>query len=63
MTWWNSGLPIPALDGGRWWTLAIFRVLRKKLTKDREETIQGIGMLVLFGLIIVITISDVGKLF
>ncbi len=57
-----NALPIPALDGGRWWTMAVFRVLRKKLTKEREETIQGIGMLVLFGLIILITVSDVLKL-
>ena len=55
-------LPIPALDGGRWWTMAIFRVFGKKLTNEREETIQGIGMLVLFGLIILITVSDVLKL-
>lgn len=57
-----NALPIPALDGGRWWTMAIFRLLKKKLTKEREETIQGIGFLVLFGLIILITISDVVKL-
>ncbi len=55
-------LPIPALDGGRWWTMAIFRVLKKKLTREREETIQLIGFLVLFGLIILITIADIGKL-
>ncbi len=57
-----NALPIPALDGGRWWTMAIFRLLKKKLTREREETIQGIGFLVLFGLIILITISDVVKL-
>ncbi len=57
-----NALPIPALDGGRWWTMAVFRLLKKKLTKEREETIQGIGFLVLFGLIIIITISDVIKL-
>ena len=57
-----NALPIPALDGGRWWTMALFRLLKKKLTKEREETIQGIGMLVLFGLIILITVSDVIKL-
>ncbi len=55
-------LPIPALDGGRWWTMAIFRVLKKTLTREREETIQLIGFLVLFGLIILITIADIGKL-
>lgn len=57
-----NALPIPALDGGRWWTMVVFRVLKKKLTKEREETIQGIGMLVLFGLIILITVSDILKL-
>lgn len=36
-------LPIPALDGGRWATMAVFRLFRKKLTKEREEKIQAIG--------------------
>lgn len=54
-------LPIPALDGGRWATMTIYRLRRKVLTKEREESIQGTGMLVLFGLIILITIADVGK--
>jgi len=58
-----NALPIPALDGGRWTTMTIFRLLKKKLTKEREETIQGIGFLVLMGLIILVTIADVGKLF
>lgn len=57
-----NALPIPALDGGRWWTMVIFRLLKKKLTRDREETVQGIGFLILMGLIILITISDVLKL-
>lgn len=54
-------LPIPALDGGRWTTMTIYRLRRKVLTKEREETIQGVGMLVLFGLIILITVADIGK--
>lgn len=56
-------LPIPALDGGRWFTMAIFRVLKKDLTKEREETIQAIGFLVLMALMVAVTWSDVGKLF
>ena len=56
-------LPIPALDGGRWFTTALFKLLRKPLTKDIEERIQGIGFLALMGLIVVITIGDVTKLF
>ncbi|KKW01255.1 MAG: hypothetical protein UY35_C0032G0006 [Candidatus Saccharibacteria bacterium GW2011_GWC2_48_9] len=54
-------LPIPALDGGRWTVMTIYRLRRKVLTKEREEAIQGTGMLVLFGLIILITIADIGK--
>lgn len=56
-------LPIPALDGGRWFTTAIFKLLRKPLTKDREERIQGTGFLIMMGLFLLITIGDVTKLF
>ncbi|MDR1969915.1 MAG: M50 family metallopeptidase, partial [Candidatus Nomurabacteria bacterium] len=56
-------LPIPGLDGGRWYLTAGFKLLRKKLTKEKEGLINGIGMLVLYGLIILITISDIWKLF
>lgn len=56
-------LPIPALDGGRWFVTALFRVLKKPLTKDREEKIQGAGFMILMALIVVVTIGDVAKLF
>ena len=56
-------LPIPALDGGRWFTMTIFRLLRKDLTKEREESIQVIGFLILMALMILVTWSDLGKLF
>lgn len=56
-------LPIPGLDGGRWFVTLLFRkILRRPLSKDQEENINGTGMLVLFGLIILVTISDVIKL-
>jgi len=55
-------LPIPALDGGRWFTMAAFKVARKPLTKDREEIIQTVGFFALFGLIILVTIGDIGRL-
>ena len=55
-------LPIPALDGGRWFTMTVYRLMKKPLTKEREEKIQSIGFMVLIGLIIVVTIADVGKL-
>lgn len=56
-------LPIPALDGGRWYTMAIFRIIKKPLTKEREEAIQATGFLVLMALIVVVTVVDVTKLF
>lgn len=56
-------LPIPALDGGRWALLVIFRLSKKKLTKEREETIQTVGFLILIGLLILVTTVDVTRLF
>lgn len=56
-------LPIPALDGGRWFTMALFRLFRKELTKEREEKVQVIGFLVLMLLMVLVTVSDIGKLF
>lgn len=55
-------LPIPALDGGRWFVTAVFRLLKKPLTKEREEKIHGTGFLVLLLLVVLVTMSDVAKL-
>lgn len=55
-------LPIPALDGGRWFTMAGFKLFRKKLTREREEKIQAIGFMTLMALVVLVTIADVGKL-
>ncbi len=54
-------LPIPALDGGRLYVMAIARLLRKPLTQKVEELVYSIGFFVLIGLIIVITIVDVKR--
>jgi regulator of sigma E protease len=56
-------LPIPALDGGRWFVMAVYRLLKKPLTKEREEQIQGTGFLILMTLVVIVTVADVGKLF
>jgi regulator of sigma E protease len=56
-------LPIPALDGGSWFLMALFKIIRKPLTKEREERIKGIGFLVLMALVVLVTIGDVTKLF
>ena len=56
-------LTIPKIDFGRWFTMTIFRLLKKPLTKDREETIQATGFLILMALTIVVTWNDIAKLF
>lgn len=56
-------LPIPALDGGRWLLIAIYRLRGKKLTKETEEKIVSRAFMVLIGLIVIITILDITKLF
>lgn len=56
-------LPIPALDGGRWLLIAIYKLRKKKLTKDVEERIVSRAFMVLIMLIIVISILDVVRLF
>lgn len=55
-------LPIPALDGGRWFVTALYRLRKVPLTKEKEEQIQGTGFLVLMLLVVIITIADVAKL-
>lgn len=56
-------LPIPALDGGRWFTMALFRLLKRPLSKELEEKIQAAGFLALMALVVLVTIGDVAKLF
>lgn len=56
-----NALPIPALDGGRWATMTIYKLRKKVLTREKEENIQAVGMLVLLGLVLLITIADIGK--
>lgn len=58
-----NALPIPALDGGRWFVTALYKVRGKKLTKEREEAIHGTGFMILILLILVITVVDITKLF
>ncbi len=56
-------LPIPGLDGGRWALIAVYRALKRPLTKEREEQIVGYGMMFLMGLFVLITVADIGKFF
>lgn len=54
-------LPIPALDGGRWFVTALFKWRKKPLTKELEEKIHGAGFMVLMALVVLVTIADIKK--
>ncbi len=56
-------LPFPALDGGKLVLLVVELIRGKPLDPKYEGYINLAGLIVLFGLMIVVTISDVTKLF
>ncbi len=56
-------LPIPALDGGRWMLIGIFKLRHKKLTKELEEKIVTRAFMVLLALIVIVTILDITRFF
>ncbi len=56
-------LPIPALDGGRFYVLLLSRLFGKRLSKDMEERIVGTSFVFLIVLILIITIVDVKRYF
>ena len=56
-------LPLPALDGGRLIFLIIEAIRRKPVPPEKEGMVHLIGMAVLLLLMVVVTVSDVIKLF
>ena len=56
-------LPIPALDGGRWLLIAIYKLRKKPLTQEIEQKIVARAFMVLLGLIAVVTILDITRFF
>ena len=56
-------LPIPALDGGRLWITLFTRAIKKPLSPQREEVVNGAGFMALMALIVLITIVDVKRFF
>ena len=63
----NVGLfnlfPIPALDGWRFFMLIGEGIFKKKLPAKWEYAINAAGLVLLLGLMVVVTFSDVTKLF
>ncbi len=58
-----NALPIPALDGGRLSVILGAKALRKDLTAKLENSIHGMGFILLMGLFILITYVDVQRFF
>ncbi|MDO4742729.1 MAG: site-2 protease family protein, partial [bacterium] len=56
-------LPIPALDGSRAMFLLIELIFRKPVPQKYEAAVHAVGMLVLLGFMVLITIKDVYFLF
>ena len=56
-------LPIPALDGGRWFLIAIYKLRKKPLTQETEARIVSRAFFFLLALIIAITILDITRFF
>ena len=55
-------LPIPALDGGRWLLIFIYKLRKKKLTKETEEKIVSRAFMVLLIIVAVVTVIDIVRL-
>lgn len=55
-------LPIPALDGGRLLFLIIEAVTHKKVNENTERLVHQIGFILLLGLALLITYSDISKI-
>ena len=56
-------LPFPALDGGRIVFLLVEAVRRKPINPRWEAYVNTAGLLLLFGLMIVVTLKDIWGLF
>ncbi|MBP9761029.1 MAG: RIP metalloprotease RseP [Candidatus Magasanikbacteria bacterium] len=56
-------LPIPALDGGRLLFVIIEKISKKPVPKKYEQIAHTIGFVLLMGLIIIVSVRDVVKIF
>lgn len=55
-------LPIPALDGGRFFFLLVEVITRRRVHANFEKWAHTIGFAVLLGLIVLVTFNDIAKL-
>jgi regulator of sigma E protease len=55
-------LPIPALDGGRLVFMIIEAIRGKAISPEKEGMVHFVGLILLFGLMILLTFSDIQSL-
>lgn len=56
-------LPIPALDGGRFLFVLIEAITRKRVKADIERYTHSVGMIILLGFILLVTLNDISRFF
>lgn len=56
-------IPFPAFDGGKVLFLIIEKIRKKPVSPKVENTIHNIGFVLLMGLMVVITLNDIFKIF
>ncbi len=57
-----NAIPFPALDGGRLLFFAIEKIKGKPVSKKAENMAHTIGFFILLGLILLVTVRDIGHL-
>lgn len=55
-------IPFPALDGGRFLVVLIEKAIKRSIPQKIQNGINAVGFVVLVGLMILVTIKDVGKI-
>jgi regulator of sigma E protease len=55
-------LPIPALDGGRLFFIVIESITRKRVKPEVEQVFHLIGIALIIGLMVLVTINDIRRL-
>jgi regulator of sigma E protease len=56
-------LPIPALDGGRLVFMVIEAIRGKAVPPEKEGMVHFVGLILLFGLMIFLTVNDITNFF
>ncbi len=56
-------LPLPALDGGRALFLSLETLIRRRINPRIEATVHTVGLVVLLGVLLVVSVKDFSRLF